>query len=107
MDQHATCRCAVCGAALKEPHPYVLYHSEKTQEESFACALCAQQLLTLMQEEEPQALKSALDYFAGHAERIKRMADRDLLAVIAEILEDASARAVPGGQGPQPHTTAQ
>lgn len=93
MEQQPIFQCAICGAALHEPRPYVLYHSEKTQEESFACPACAQHLLTLMQEDDTAVLQQSLDYFAEYSEALKCIADKDLLAVLAEILEDASARA--------------
>lgn len=92
MERHPIFQCVICGAALHEPHPYVLYHSEKTQQESLACPACAQHLLTLMQENDAAVLQESLDYFAEYAEGIKRIPDRDLLAVLAEILEDASVR---------------
>ena len=86
MEEHS---CTICGALMEGPDPYVLYHSEKTDEESYACPECARLLRRLMEDEDVAALKRALDYFAQYAERIKEIADKDLLAVLTEIFEDA------------------
>ena len=68
MEEHS---CTICGALMEGPDPYVLYHSEKTDEESYACPKCA------------------LDYFSRYADQIKSIPDKDLLAVLMEIFEDA------------------
>ena len=58
MKEHC---CAICGALLAEgSDPYVLYHSEKTDEESFACPECARLLRKLMEEEDAAALPDPL-----------------------------------------------
>lgn len=87
MKEHC---CAICGALLAEgSDPYVLYHSEKTDEESFACPECARLLRKLMEEEDAAALKHALNYFTQYTERIRQIEDKELLAVLLEIFEDA------------------
>ena len=86
MEEHS---CTICGALMEGPDPYVLYHSEKTDEESYACPECARLLRRLMEEDDVAALKCALDYFARYAVQIKSIPDKDLLAVLMEIFEDA------------------
>lgn len=81
--------CVVCGAILEESDPYVLYHCEKTGKESYACPECANRLNQLLVEEDAESLKQSLDYLAQYTQRIKEMEDKDLLAVLAEIIEDA------------------
>ena len=42
-----------------------------------------------MEEDDVAALKCALDYFSRYADQIKSIPDKDLLAVLMEIFEDA------------------
>ena len=81
--------CVVCGAILENPDPYVLYHSEKTGRESYACPECARRLNQLLTEEDAESLKQSLEYLEQHTQKIRAMEDKDLLAVLAEIIEDA------------------
>lgn len=81
--------CVICGTELEGPNPYVLYHSEKNGLESFACAECERLLKVLMSEEDASKLRHALEYFAQYAHQIREIADKDLLAVLSEIIEDA------------------
>lgn len=72
-------RCAICGARITDPEPFILFHSAATDEDVVACDACEEQVEVLLRGQSKAAVNKAKRYFASFDSQIKNRAVKKYL----------------------------